>query len=142
MIIMGADASDTGREPTTRVGADGGDDHDVVEGAATCSTVSAAPTSRRPSSSAMVGSGTARSSLNLDPFLGGSPGGAEEVGGGAVRGVCWGGVPKTVSSAEMRASEFSAVPAFVTSPRRRASKNSRIRALAASSSQRTFIKAI
>ena len=88
MIIMGADASGTGGEPTTCVGADGGDDHDVVEGVAPCSTISVATPSRRPSSSAMVGGGTARSSLNLDPFLGGSPGGAEEVDGGAVRGVC------------------------------------------------------
>ena len=64
MIIMGVDASGTGREPTTRAGADGSDDHDVVEGAAPCSTISAAPTFRRPSSSAMVGSGTARSTLS------------------------------------------------------------------------------
>ena len=93
MIIMGADASGTGGELTTRVGADGGDGCDAEERAAPCSAVSAAPPSRRPSSSAMVGRGTARSSLNLDPFLGGSPGGAKEVGGGAVRGVCWGGAP-------------------------------------------------
>ena len=31
MIIMGADASGTGEEPTTRVGADGGDGRHVVE---------------------------------------------------------------------------------------------------------------
>ena len=93
MIVFGADVSGTGEEPTTRMGADGGDDHDVVERAALCSVVSAAPPSRRPSSSAMVGGGTARSSLNLDPFLGGSPGGAEEVGEGAVRGVCLRGAP-------------------------------------------------
>ena len=113
IIIMGVDVSGSGEEPTTCVGADGGDDHDVVEGAATCAIVSAPPTSRRPSSSAMVGGGTARKGLNLDPFLGGSPGGAEKVDGGAVRGVCSGGAPY---GAEMKASEFSAVPAFVTSP--------------------------
>ena len=93
MIIMGADAFDTGRKPTTRVGADDGDGCDADERAAPCSAVSAAPPSRSPSSSAMVGGGTARSSLNLDPFLGGCPGGTEEVGGGAVRGVCWGVAP-------------------------------------------------
>ena len=93
MIIMGADASGTGREPTTRVGGDGGDGRDVMKRAVPCSDVSVAPPSRRASSSAMVGGRTARSSLNLDPFLGGSPGGAEGVGEGAVRGVCLRGAP-------------------------------------------------
>ena len=93
IIIMGADASGTGEEPTTRVGADGGDGHHVVERATPYSAVSASPPSRRPLSSAMVGGGTARSSRNLDPFLGGSHGGAMEVDGSAVRGVCWGGAP-------------------------------------------------
>ena len=73
--------------------ADDGDGCDAEERATPYSAVSAALPSRRPSSSAMVGGRTARSSLNLDPFLGSSPGGAEEVGGGAVRGVCWGVAP-------------------------------------------------
>jgi hypothetical protein len=79
--------TDPGEEPTTRVGADDGDGHDVAERAVPCSAVSAPP-SRRPSSSAMVGGGTARSSLNLEPFLGlggAVPDGAADVGGGAVR---------------------------------------------------------
>ena len=77
----------TGEESTKRVGADDGDGCDVAERVVPCSAVSAPP-SRRPSSSAMVGGGTARSSLNLEPFLGGgaaSPDGVADVGGGAVR---------------------------------------------------------
>jgi hypothetical protein len=81
--------SGTGKEPTTRVpvGADDGDGCDVAGRAVPCSAVSAPP-SRRPSSSAMVGGGTARSILNLEPFLEAGrviPDGAADVGGGAVR---------------------------------------------------------
>jgi hypothetical protein len=92
IIIMDdwdADVSGTGKEPGTRVpvGADDGDGRDVAERAVSCSAVSAPP-SRRPSSSAMVGGGTARSILNLEPFLGGGgavPDGAADVSGGAAR---------------------------------------------------------
>jgi hypothetical protein len=79
--------SGTGKEPTTRVGADDGDGRDVADIVVSCSAMSA-PSSRRPSSSAMVGGGTARSSLNLEPFLGGGgavPDGAADVGGSAAR---------------------------------------------------------
>jgi hypothetical protein len=81
--------SGTGKEPTTRVGAGDGDGRDVAERVVPCSlaVVSALP-SRRPSSSAMVGGGTVRSSLNLELFLGGrgaAPDAAADVGGGAVR---------------------------------------------------------
>jgi len=80
--------SGTGKEPTTRVGDDDdGDGRDVAERVIPCSTVSAPP-SRRPSSSAMVGGGTARSSLNFEPFLGKKGAifdDAADVGGGAVR---------------------------------------------------------
>jgi len=77
----------TGKEPTTRVGVDDGDGRDVAERVVRCSAVSVPP-SRKPSSSAMVGGGTARSSLNFEPFLGGGgavPDGAADVGWGAVR---------------------------------------------------------
>ena len=96
IIIMGdwaADVSGTGKEPGTRMpvgGDDGdGDGRDVAGKAVSCSAVSAPP-SRRPSSSAMVGGGTARSILNLEPFLGGGgivPDSAADVGspGGAAR---------------------------------------------------------
>jgi hypothetical protein len=60
---------------------------DVAERVVPCSAVSAL-SSRRPSSSAMVGGGTARSSLNLELFLGGGravPDAAVDTGGGAVR---------------------------------------------------------
>ena len=81
--------SGTGKEPTTRVGADDGDGRDVVARVVvSCSAVSA-PSSRRPSSSAMVGGWMARSSLNFELFLGGGgavPDGAADVGGGAVTG--------------------------------------------------------
>lgn len=79
--------SGTGKELTIRVGADDGDGRDVAERVVVpCSAVSAPP-SHRPSSSAMVGGGTARSSLNLEPFLEGGgvvPDGAADTGGGAV----------------------------------------------------------
>lgn len=55
--------SGIGREPTVCM-ADGGD---VTESAVPCSTLSAPP-SRRPSSLAAVGGGTARPSLDLEPF--------------------------------------------------------------------------
>ena len=79
----------TGKESTTRVGTDDGDGRDVAERVVPCSAVSAPP-SRRPSSSAMVGGGTVRSSLNLEPFFGlGTvvPDSAADGGGGAAR---WG----------------------------------------------------
>ena len=79
--------SATGKESTTRVGVDDGDGRDMAGGVVTCPDASAL-SSRRPSSSAMVGGGTARSSLNLELFLGGGgavPDAAADVGGGAVR---------------------------------------------------------
>lgn len=75
--------SGAGKELMTRVGADDCDGRDVSESVVTCSSVS----SRRLSSSAMVGGGTARSSLNLELLLGGGgavPDGAADVGAGAV----------------------------------------------------------
>jgi hypothetical protein len=71
-----------------RVGADDRDGRDVAERVVVPSSAVSTPSSRRPSSSTMVGGGTARSSLNLEPFLGGGrvvPDGAADVGGGAVR---------------------------------------------------------
>ncbi len=58
--------SRTGGGAITRVGADD-DAGDVAEKAVPISAMSAL-SSRRPSSSAMVGGGTARSSLNLELF--------------------------------------------------------------------------
>lgn len=73
--------SGTGEEPTTFVGADDGDGRNVTEGVLVPCSVVSVPPSRRPSSSAMVGGGTARASLNLEIFSDA----AADVGGGAVR---------------------------------------------------------
>jgi hypothetical protein len=66
--IMGGsrdgDVPGTGREPTPCMGADDGD---VAERTVPCSTMPAPP-SRKPPSLATVGGGTARASLNLEPF--------------------------------------------------------------------------
>ena len=70
------------------VGADDGDGCDAEKRVTLYSAVSAAPPSSRPSSSVLVGGKMAHSSLNLDSFLEGSPGGAEKIDGGVVRGVC------------------------------------------------------
>ena len=60
----------TGKEPTTRAGADDDDGRDVEDRVVPCSvSVVSVPPSRKPSSSAMVGGGTARSSLNFELFL-------------------------------------------------------------------------